>query len=146
MCVYCVPDDYPRDGRRMLTSAAEVNTCSDVCTVQINRSIHVLSSMSGRPTLWATPPSAPFRKAERRHRRRRTSTVWAPAPHLRPRSDKPLPRQREVPTPSNRPALLPTPPSVRLPPRHRSRLSRFARSAPVLFGDTLPFMFVPLLF
>jgi len=46
MVVYCVPDDYPRDDRRMLTSAAEVNTCSDECNVQINRSILVLSLMS----------------------------------------------------------------------------------------------------
>ena len=48
-CVYCVRDDsgiYPRDDRRILTSAAEVNTCSDECIVQINRSILVLSLMS----------------------------------------------------------------------------------------------------
>jgi len=44
--VYYVPDDYPRDDRRMLTSAAEVNTCSDECTVHISRSILVLSLMS----------------------------------------------------------------------------------------------------
>ena len=46
MVVCCVPDDYPSDDRRMLTSAAEVNTCSDECTVPVNRSILVLSLMS----------------------------------------------------------------------------------------------------
>jgi len=115
----------------------------------------VLCQVGDRTILLTRPQCASFRQDERRHRRCCTSTELdaevdaGPVPSGRgptgcPDADEtfratrqPRCQLRRQTVCSNGPAPLPTPPSVRL---------SAARPKPSpLFGDILPFMFVPLL-